>query len=32
VRQASGIPVHSKTDHTFIKERMRLENAIYGAK
>ncbi|MCO6442135.1 MAG: phosphomannomutase [Nitrococcus mobilis] len=25
-----GIPVQSKTGHAFIKERMRLENAIYG--
>ncbi len=30
VRQAGGIPVQSKTGHAFIKERMRLENAIYG--
>ena len=30
VSQAGGIPVQSKTGHAFIKERMRLENAIYG--
>ncbi len=30
VTQAGGIPVQSKTGHAFIKERMRLENAIYG--
>ncbi len=30
VRQAGGIPVMSKTGHAFIKERMRLENAVYG--
>jgi phosphomannomutase/phosphomannomutase/phosphoglucomutase len=30
VRSAGGIPVQSKTGHAFIKERMRLENAIYG--
>jgi len=30
VRQAGGVPVQSKTGHAFIKERMRLENAIYG--
>jgi phosphomannomutase/phosphomannomutase/phosphoglucomutase len=30
VRQGGGIPVRSKTGHAFIKERMRLENAIYG--
>jgi phosphomannomutase/phosphoglucomutase len=29
-RQAGGIPVESKTGHAFIKERMRLENAVYG--
>ncbi|NJM12385.1 MAG: phosphomannomutase [Synechococcaceae cyanobacterium SM1_2_3] len=27
---AGGIPVQSKTGHAFIKERMRLEDAIYG--
>lgn len=30
VEAAQGIPVQSKTGHAFIKERMRLENAIYG--
>ncbi len=30
VQQAGGIPVQSKTGHAFIKERMRLEDAIYG--
>ncbi len=30
VEQAGGIPVMSKTGHAFIKERMRLENALYG--
>jgi len=30
VKAARGIPVMSKTGHAFIKERMRLENAIYG--
>ncbi|MDG4594370.1 MAG: phosphomannomutase [Candidatus Contendobacter sp.] len=30
VRAAGGIPVQSKTGHAFIKERMRLENALYG--
>lgn len=30
VKQAGGIPIQSKTSHAFIKERMRLENAIYG--
>lgn len=30
VTMAGGIPVQSKTGHAFIKERMRLENAIYG--
>lgn len=30
VEQAGGRPVLSKTGHAFIKERMRLENAIYG--
>ncbi len=30
VRQAGGTPVMSKTGHAFIKERMRLEDAIYG--
>lgn len=30
VKQSGGVPVQSKTGHAFIKERMRLENAIYG--
>ncbi|MCD5407295.1 MAG: phosphomannomutase [Desulfotomaculum sp.] len=30
VREAGGIPVQSKTGHAFIKERMRLEDAVYG--
>jgi phosphomannomutase len=30
VRAAGGIPVESKTGHAFIKERMRLEDALYG--
>lgn len=30
VESAGGIPVMSKTGHAFIKERMRLENAVYG--
>jgi phosphomannomutase len=30
VKAAGGVPVLSKTGHAFIKERMRLENAIYG--
>lgn len=30
VTEAGGIPIQSKTGHAFIKERMRLENAIYG--
>lgn len=30
VQKAGGIPVQSKTGHAFIKERMRLEDAIYG--
>jgi phosphomannomutase/phosphoglucomutase len=30
VEQASGVPVLCKTGHAFIKERMRLEDAIYG--
>ena len=30
VTQAGGEPVMSKTGHAFIKERMRLEDAIYG--
>ena len=30
VAEAGGRPVMSKTGHAFIKERMRLENAVYG--
>lgn len=30
VNEAGGIAVQSKTGHAFIKERMRLENAVYG--
>lgn len=30
VRQAGGIAVQSKTGHAFIKERMRVEDAVYG--
>jgi len=30
VNARGGIPVCSKTGHAFIKERMRLENAVYG--
>ncbi len=30
VRASGGIPVQSKTGHAFIKERMRLEDAVYG--
>lgn len=30
VSAAGGIPVQSKTGHAFIKERMRLEDAVYG--
>lgn len=30
VKKAGGIPIQSKTGHAFIKERMRLENAVYG--
>lgn len=30
VSAAGGIPVMSKTGHAFIKERMRLEDAVYG--
>jgi phosphomannomutase len=30
VNQAGGIPIQSKTGHAFIKERMRLEDAVYG--
>ncbi len=30
VREAGGRPIMSKTGHAFIKERMRVENALYG--
>jgi len=30
VSEAGGVPVMSKTGHAFIKERMRVEDAIYG--
>jgi phosphomannomutase/phosphoglucomutase len=30
VEAVGGVPVESKTGHAFIKERMRLEDAIYG--
>lgn len=30
VHQAGGVPVQSKTGHAFIKECMRLEDAVYG--
>ncbi|THK43285.1 phosphomannomutase CpsG [Methylophaga sp. SB9B] len=30
VEVAGGKPIQSKTGHAFIKERMRLENAVYG--
>ena len=30
VKKAGGVPVMTRTGHAFIKERMRLENAIYG--
>ncbi|MCD6527558.1 MAG: phosphomannomutase [Desulfuromonas sp.] len=30
VEAAGGIPIQSKTGHAFIKERMRLEDAVYG--
>ena len=30
VQESGGIAIQSKTGHTFIKERMRSENAIYG--
>ncbi len=30
VESAGGKPIQSKTGHAFIKERMRLENAVYG--
>lgn len=30
VIKAGGVPVESKTGHAFIKERMRVEDALYG--
>jgi phosphomannomutase/phosphoglucomutase len=30
VTKAGGVPIQSKTGHAFIKERMRLEDAVYG--
>jgi phosphomannomutase/phosphomannomutase/phosphoglucomutase len=30
VKQAGGVPVLSKAGHAFIKERMRVEDAVYG--
>jgi phosphomannomutase len=30
VQQAGGIPVMTKAGHAFIKERMRMEDAVYG--
>ncbi len=30
VHEMSGVPIQSKTGHAFIKERMRLEDAVYG--
>ena len=30
VARHGGVPVQSKTGHAFIKERMRIENALYG--
>jgi phosphomannomutase len=30
VKQANGIPIQNKTGHAFMKERMRVEDAIYG--
>ncbi|MBK8186083.1 MAG: phosphomannomutase CpsG [Cellvibrio sp.] len=30
VKQSGGIAIQSKTGHAFIKERMRLEDAVYG--
>ena len=30
VEQAGGIPVEGKTGHAFMKERMRMENGLYG--
>ncbi|ABO51628.1 phosphomannomutase [Desulforamulus reducens MI-1] len=30
VKKIGGVPIQSKTGHAFIKERMRLEDAVYG--
>ena len=30
VKESGGIAIQSKTGHAFIKERMRLEDAVYG--
>lgn len=30
VNQSGGVPIMSKTGHAFIKERMRIEDAVYG--
>ncbi|MGH1470609.1 MAG: phosphomannomutase [Cellvibrionaceae bacterium] len=30
VEKSGGVPIQSKTGHAFIKERMRLEDAVYG--
>jgi phosphomannomutase len=30
VKRNNGVPIQSKTGHAFIKERMRLEDAVYG--
>jgi phosphomannomutase len=30
VEQCGGVPIQSKTGHAFIKERMRIEDAVYG--
>ncbi len=30
VEEAGGVPLEGKTGHAFMKERMRLENAVYG--
>lgn len=30
VKEFGGIPIQSKTGHAFIKERMRIEDAVYG--
>lgn len=30
VEKAGGVPIEGKTGHAFMKERMRIENAVYG--